>query len=916
MDPKTIKEQFIVCPVCSGSGKTKLGFACGNCNGMGIGIFSFGRFFFWGPRLGLAMIELKHLRDKAQTLINLLAFAASLAGLLSLGFWVYETSRLSHELGAFAFWQYQNVYILVFWVSLLFDMFIFYRMSEQERKKHRIQSVNYDSKKKRYNTPSDWEGLQRFRGKIKIDVAEGFDVKAEKIVEQAYLLASKMNHEKMLPIHLFFASLNDKEVAAILSRLNISPNKFISNLKKHLGQCATSKGWTEISAETKEVLVNSYLDAMKFGQKKVDAKNFIIPIIKKDKFISELLYELEIDQDKIFNVLLWFIVNDKQVESYRMYQHMARFKPGNNMDRAYTAVATQTLNHFAYDLTAAAKWGRLEYCVAREKDLENIFQSFESGASGVLLSGPVGVGKNTVIDGVAQLMVKEDVPKIFKDKRLVELDASRLISGVNPAQAEGRMLEVIDEIVRAGNIILYIANIEKIIGITSGTEESLDLSEILASALGRRNLFCLASATDENYIKYIEGRSLGNVFSRVKIEEPQGNQAIQIVESKVGALEGKYNVFFSYNAIEESIKLTQKYIHDKYLPDKAIKVLELSALKMLKPKGEQCIISREDVASIISKQTGIPAAKLSQSESDKLLNLEEKMHERMIGQEEAVNMIAASLRRARVELREGKRPIANFLFLGPTGVGKTELAKTVAEFYFGREDYMLRIDMSEYQHPDSISKMIGDNQGARGYLTEAVRKTPYCLVLLDELEKAHPDILNLFLQVMDDGRLTDGQGRTIDFTNCIIIATSNAGALFIQQEVLKGTDIRTLKDTLINEHLTKVMRPEFINRFDGVIVFEPLSLENVVEIARLMLGKTKKMLKAKGIEFKFEEGGLRTLSSQGFDPKFGARPLRRLLQDKVDDRIASLILSGKLKRRDTVCIDEKADVLVEKANEL
>ncbi|MEA3398406.1 MAG: ATP-dependent Clp protease ATP-binding subunit, partial [Patescibacteria group bacterium] len=637
---------------------------------------------------------------------------------------------------------------------------------------------------------------------------------------------------------------------------------------------------------------------------------------KRDKYLSELLYDLEVDCDKINNVILWFIINERQVENYHIYKKMARLKPGSGMNRAYTAVATSVLGHFSHDLTLAAKWGKLDFCVARDEEINQIWQHFASGSNGILLVGPSGSGKNTVIDGIAQLMVKEDVPKIFKDKRLVELDVARLVSGAAPAQAEERLLVIIDEINRAGNIVLYINNIENLMGITSGSEESLDLSEVLANGLERGCLLCFASITNRNYVKYFEGSPLGNVLSKVKILEPEGNQAIQILESKIGRFEGKYKVYFSYNAIEQVIALSKKYIHDKYLPKKAVDILELVAVRTLKDLGEQSLVTKEAIAAVISEITNIPVSKVTEAESRNLLNLEGLIHKRMINQAEAVKMVSASLRRARTQLREGKRPIANFLFLGPTGVGKTELAKTIADVYFGDENYMIRLDMSEYQHPDSVKKMIGDASGTIGYLTEAVRKAPFSLILLDEFEKSHPDIMNLFLQVMDDGRLTDGQGRTADFTNSIIIATSNAGALYIQKEILSGANIEDIKQALINEHLNKVMRPELINRFDGVIVFEPLSIENVIEITKLMLNSIRKMLEAKGIGLHFEDEGVRKLAQQGYDSKFGARPLRRLLQNKIEDKIANRILSGELKRRDTVIIDTDAMVQVEKGKEL
>ena len=628
------------------------------------------------------------------------------------------------------------------------------------------------------------------------------------------------------------------------------------------------------------------------------------------------MHEFAVDKDKIRNIILWFIVNEQLAANYKRYRKMASFKPGSNMDRAYTSVATPVLSHFSYDLTIAAKWGKLEFCVARHEELEDIWEKFESGQHGVLLVGPPGAGKNTVIDGVAQLMVREDVPKFLRDKRLVELDLSRLVSGVASAQALQRMVVVIDEVVRAGNIILYINNIENLMGISSGTEESFDLSEVLVDAIERKSIFCLAAVTRENFTKYIEGKPLGQALAPVAIKEPSGNQAIQIIESKIGYLEGKYKVYFSYNAIEEVIELSAKYIHDRYLPEKAINILEQVAVKVAKEKGEQTLVSEDDIARIISELTGIPVTKVTESEGVNLLKLEELIHQRMVNQEEAVAMIASSLRRARTQMRAGKRPIANFLFLGPTGVGKTELSKTVAAVYFGSEKHMIRLDMSEYQHPDSVKKMIGDATGVAGYLTEAVRKAPFSLILLDELEKAHPDILNLFLQVFDDGRLTDGQGRTIDFTSSIIIATSNAGALFIQKQILAGARIENIKPTLINEYLNKVMRPELINRFDGVIVFEPLSRENVVDIAKLMLKSIADMLKEKGINFEAREEGVRILAKLGFDPKFGARPLRRLLQEKVEDIIANKILAGELKRRDTVIVDEQAIIQVEKAQPL
>ena len=915
MAEKSNQDKFIYCPVCEGRGTKALGTDCTDCDGMGLGGFFYNRFFYWGPKLGRAMIELNNLRLKFHLGLNIATFGFGLAGLFALGYWVYRTFQ-APTVDSFTFWQERNYLILVFWLSVLSDMFVFYRMSEDIRKQHLIRSLSYEEKSQKEDFPHNWRELVRAKDKFKIDVSGGYTPETLKAVEEAYQLADKLNHEYVAPLHLFYSILATPQVGAIFARLNVEPEPLLEKLKTQILNLKSGEERTRLSRAIKEVLINSYLSAVSLGQKKVTPKNLIITCMQYDPVISEILYDFGIDQDKIFNVILWFIINERQVEAYTKYKQMARFKPSTNMNRAYTSVATPLLSRLGYDLTIAAKWGKLEFCVARENEIQEIWRHLEGGAAGILLVGPSGVGKSAIIDGIAQLMVKEDVPPMFKDKRLVELDAARLISGASPADAEARLQQVIDEVSRAGNIVLFIDNVENLIGISAGEEQSLDLSEVLSGAIERRQIYCFGAVTDENYVKYVEKLSLGRSMARIDVAEPTGNQAIQIIESKIGYFEGKFKVYFSYHAIESVIELSAKYMHDKYLPDKAIEILEMVAVRTSREKGEQAIVTDDDIAAVVSELTKIPVTKITESESEKLLNLEDEIHKRMVNQEEAVRLVSASLRRARTQMREETRPMASFLFLGPTGVGKTELAKTVAEVYFGSESYMVRIDMSEYQHPDSVQKMIGDAQGAKGVLTEAVRRLPFTLVLLDEIEKAHPNILNLFLQVMDDGRLTDGEGRTTSFTNTIIIATSNIGAVFIQDEIFKGTPVNEIKTAIINDHLNTVLRPEMINRFDGIVVFEPLSLSQVADITELMLRKIAKMLKAKGVGFETSRGGIEKLAREGYDPKFGARPLRRLLQDKVEDVIANKILAKELKRRDTVVIDDDAEINVEKGRKL
>ncbi|MBT5808325.1 ATP-dependent Clp protease ATP-binding subunit, partial [Candidatus Uhrbacteria bacterium] len=407
------------------------------------------------------------------------------------------------------------------------------------------------------------------------------------------------------------------------------------------------------------------------------------------------------------------------------------------------------------------------------------------------------------------------------------------------------------------------------------------------------------------------------IFQKVDINEPDETMAIRMLESKVGGIEYGQKVIFSYDAVEKAVQLSDRYMHEAYLPKKAIMVASEAALYASKTKGQDALVTGEDIAQIVTEKTGIKATSVKSDEKEVLLNLEEKMHGRVIGQDEAVKAVSAALRRARAELSSQDRPIATFLFLGPTGVGKTELAKTVAEAYFGDENSMIRLDMSEYQDQSSIHRMIGvPGSDTGGLLTEAVRKKPFSIILLDELEKAHPEILNVFLQVFDDGRLTDSGGRTIDFTNAIIVATSNAGTQYIQDAVARSEDIETIKTHLIEEELREIYRPEFLNRFDGVIVFKPLTLDEVGEIAKLMVKSVAKRLEPKGIGFRANDEAIAVLAEKGYDPKFGARPLRRVVQDEVDNAIANALLAGKVKRRDTIVLEADGSIVIEKGKAL
>ncbi|MDX9778993.1 MAG: ATP-dependent Clp protease ATP-binding subunit [Patescibacteria group bacterium] len=862
-------------------------------------------FFYWRLPLHKTTIILDRFRKKFDRLLNLLATIIVIFGILALLLWYYINLELLIEqpLAILPFWLHQHPLILFFLLAAWVALFLIYRRSE----------LNVKAKKIHHKY---WQQLTQGK-EAQRNIADFLGPKILRIIENSYLLAQKFNQSEISVLHFFRASLAEPQVQNIFIRLGVDAKSLIEKIDRNLSSTAVVTEF-DFGLKLKTALILAGIDAITRRQDRIEPINAILFCYQQDELLAEILYDLEVDEDKLRNVCEWMHINRWLLERYRAYSRAAAFKPGSGMDRAYTSIATPTLDHFSHDLTLQAKYGNLEMCVGRQTEINAIFENIESGHNGVLLVGPSGTGKTAVIHGLAQLMVEERVPTFLQDKRLVEIDISRLVSGASPEEAKARLLACINETNRARNIVLHIANIENLIAGNNVGGDSLDLSEVLAESLNRRQVFCIATINSENYAKHLENSAIGQVMTTVGIQEPDVNRAILMLESKVSWLESNYKVFIDYNAIEQAVNMSDRYLHDRFLPAKAVDLLQSAVLSARKEAGhkQEIICSREHIAAAISELTGVPVQQLTADEGQKLLSLETNIHKRMIGQEEAVSAVAASLRRARTALKDVKRPIASFLFLGPTGVGKTELAKTVSEIYFGNEEYMIRLDMSEYQQADSVRKMIGDVDGTLGYLTEAVRKKPFALILLDEIEKAHPDILNLFLQILDDGRLTDGQGRTISFSESIIIATSNIGAIFIQEQIKANVAIEQIKTELIDRHINKFMRPELVNRFDGIIVFKPLSQEHIFQIAALMLKKIKNRLLDKGIDLKADKEGVRILAEGGYDPKFGARPLRRLLQEKVEDELANLILAGTLNRRDTVVIDKEAKISVIKAKKL
>ena len=865
--------------------------------------------YVWDERVDATALTLKKTRDLATNIVNGTALILSLAFLLFVCVDVFFFSDASKWFTA-SFWFTPSLHGLSLALSLFFGCFIFYRLSEASRRRA-VMPKKMDGPEPAIVPLTSLSGPR-------VNIAPLYATEAIQTVERAYELASGYGHKEIEPLHLFVASLPSNNLAILFGRLGLRFETMKDAITRRLQSRQRSKP-TLLSPKTEETLLAAFINAYQHGRTSVSTLELFSETFSRDEFLQELFLAEGVDSAKLANVVAWIRIAGMLHDRYEQFRRAAGHKPTGPMNRAMTSVATPSLDAVSEDLTTAAVYGRLPLIVGREKEIEEMFRVMEGGRQSVILVGADGVGKSAVLAAIAQLMVEERVPNMLQDKRLVALSIPHLISGASPAEAQERLMRVFVDVARARNIILVLPNLEQLTGITPGGQMSSDLADALVDFLSRGATFAIATATPEAYLTAIERSSLGRAFEKVAINEPDTTSAIHMLESKIGWIEYEMNVMFSYEAVEKAVLLSDRYMHEAYLPEKAIEVCREAALMVSKSKGKSreagdALVTGEDIAKIVADKTNIPLTSVAQTEKDTLLHLEERMHGRVIGQEEAVKAVSAALRRARTELRAQNRPISNFLFLGPTGVGKTELAKTVAEVYFGSEEAMLRFDMSEYQDPSSLARLLGvPGSKEGGLMTEAVRQHPFSIILLDELEKAHPDILNVFLQVFDDGRLTDAAGRTIDFTNTIIIATSNAGAPYIQDAVAAGASVEQMKTHLLEQDLRGVYRPEFLNRFDGIIVFRPLTLDDVTQIAYLLVAKLATQLEPKGIHFRATDEAVSELTKKGFDPKFGARPLRRVVQEQVDNAIANALLEGKVARRDTIILNAGGGIEIEKA---
>ncbi|KKQ56526.1 MAG: ATP-dependent Clp protease ATPase subunit [Parcubacteria group bacterium GW2011_GWA2_38_13] len=915
------KLQYLLCPKCNGLGKIN-GKDCFECGGRGIGAWTGNYLLYWGKVINETHILHRKFTDAVYDTLDFLLMIFGITGIM-IAFYIFTQTmeRQGTSFQSFLFWTENSFRMFIVWISLITDTYLFYRFARRMEKWPKIPNdmriIPTPDK------PFVWENIRTEASGRMFDISGVFTLDAVRAIEKSYELGKKYNYSALNPIHLFISLLTFPEIINIIVRLGVP----FDELRTKLSHAITDHSLPQekdvmITIDFYKALFESFVYAASAKERTVYLSDILVGVINSSEVLSEILYDMKVDKNKIINVSLWMRFQRDLTKRIYATQKITSLHSKSDVNKSMTAVATPFLDSISEDLTLYARARRLEPCIGREGEIKEIFEIMSGGTRrSAVLVGFAGVGKETLVNKIAYLMASENVPKFLSDKRLVNLSIPRLTSGTNPAESEEKLLRLLNEVKRAGNIILFINNIHQLAGISIGSSGSMDLASVLSDAVAKKYVRLIATSSPSDYTKYIERGSLGQVFEKIDIKEVKGNEAIQILESKVGLFEAKNNVYFSYDAIAKSVELTDRYFHERYLPEKAIDVLDETASRVYGQKGKDATVTENDIAETISLKVKIPLSDITEKETEKLIHLEEKIHERMINQEEAVKMVSSALRRARAEMRDKSRPIVNLLFLGPTGVGKTQLAKTVASIYFGDEHEMIRLDMSEYQEKSSISRLIGappgsGDEGTSGYLTENVRNHPFSLVLLDEIEKAHPELLNIFLQVMDDGRLTDSQGRTIDFTNVILICTSNACTSTIQKRVEQNYTAQQIKDEIVAGELQQFFRPEFLNRYDGIVVFKPLSREHIRQIARVMLRDVEKNLEAKGISFMATDGAIDDLADLGYDPKFGARPMRRVIQDRVDDAVATYILEGKIQRRDKVVLDVGGKIDIIKSKKL
>jgi len=792
-----------------------------------------------------------------------------------------------------------------------------------------------------------------------------FTERAQKVLVFAQEEAEGLKHGYVGTEHILLGLLKEKEGVCkkSLNDMKITSEEVKKLVMEYEGEGDVEMRRSEIplTPRTKRLLELSLIEARNLNHNYISPEHILLALIREAEGVAyTILANLGADFNKLRNDVL----NNWCSED----------NPKASLPKEKTHKGTETLDHFGKDLTEMAREGKLDPVIGRDNETQRLLEILcRRMKNNPCLIGEAGVGKTAIAEGLAQRIATGSIPEILKDKRVITLDISSMVAGSKyRGEFEERLKKVMQEIVEVGNVIIFIDEIHTIIG-AGGAEGAIDASNILKPALARGEIQCIGATTIDEYRRYIEKDSaLERRFQPITVGEPSKIEAINILMGLRDKYEAHHRVKITDSAIEAAVSLSDRYIPDRYLPDKAIDLIDEAGSKVriqnlttppnlkdleeqidkiskekadaislqdyekaaklrdtekqLKNKlndsknnwktqnqGEQLIVSEFEIANVVSKWTNIPIEKLTQKESEKLLKLEEVLHKRVIGQYEAVKSISKAVRRARVGLKDPNRPIGSFIFLGPTGVGKTELSKALAEAMFGNENNMIRIDMSEYMDKHTVSRLVGSPPGYVGFedggqLTEKVRRNPYSVILFDEIEKAHPDVTNILLQILEDGRLTDGKGKTVDFKNTVIIMTSNVGASTLKKQRSLGFDIKDndvsseyekMKENIMEE-LKRSFKPEFLNRLDDIIVFHSLEKEDLYKIVELMLSVVERRLQELQINISFDEETKKHLALAGLNTTYGARPLRREITKIVEDMISEEILKGNIKKGDTV----------------
>ena len=732
------------------------------------------------------------------------------------------------------------------------------------------------------------------------DLFANLSPEAIEAIKAASEKAKQYNSPYVDPEHIFLALLEMMGGFELIEGAGADAKKIQDELYSKLPR-GEFTGQAEYSSKSKQLFEEARRLAQQIKSEFVEPYHLVVAITKHpDWLAAQVLKNNKLDLKKLE------VARGKAAAKQNQELAKGEATQGER-DRATATAGKSMIETYTTDLTAKAKQGRLDPVIERDKEVERVMEILTRRTkNNPVLIGEAGVGKTAIAEGLAQKIASGAAPGPLKDKRILVLDLSLLVAGAkHRGEFEDRLQKLIAEIkAAAGTIILFIDEVHTVIG-AGGGEGSIDASNILKPSLARGELQTIGATTIKEYRQYIEkDAAFERRFQKVLIEEPTAEQAIKMLEGVKGKYEEHHKVKIQKPALEAAVRLSQRYISDRFLPDKAIDVIDEAAAKVVLKNISPKEVTEDLVKEVVSVWSGIPVARLTQDETKVLLKLEELIHQRLVDQEPAVKAVCEAIRRNRAGLKNPKRPVGSFIFMGPTGVGKTQLAKTLAEVMFGTEDKMIRIDMSEYMEKNATARMIGAPPGYVGYeeggqLTEAVRKNPYSVLLLDEIEKANPDVFNIFLQILDDGRLTDGKGRTVDFKNTIIICTSNIGT-----QLIKSTNVNdpSLQKQILGE-LLRSFRPEFINRFDDLIVFRGLTAQDMQQIIEVIVKEMTKLLGEQKITLTISPTAKSKLVELGYDPVFGARPLRRVLMRLVENPLSAAIIKGEVKAGQNVLID-------------